>query len=79
MKPWLLLLLAGLLILSTQQTSAKTKRHHYQLVKPGECPMFKISPDYPCDKECVWDSNCDGNMKCCPVGCSRQCFPPGPL
>uniref|UniRef100_A0A098LYC2 Waprin-like protein n=1 Tax=Opheodrys aestivus TaxID=186591 RepID=A0A098LYC2_9SAUR len=80
MKPWILLLLAGLLILSTQLATAKTtKQRRPPKVKPGECPKVKISPDHPCDKDCVWDSDCDGNMKCCPVGCARWCFPPGPL
>uniref|UniRef100_A0A182C6C7 Waprin n=1 Tax=Phalotris mertensi TaxID=1260334 RepID=A0A182C6C7_9SAUR len=79
MKPWILLLLVGVLILSTQQTPVKTKRSDYQIVKPGECPMFKISPNQSCDQNCLWDYNCEGNMKCCPVGCAKDCFPPGPL
>ncbi|KAK9405056.1 hypothetical protein NXF25_009883 [Crotalus adamanteus] len=47
-------------------------------VKPGECPLVKVPADYPCDQECVWDSDCKGDKKCCPAGCARECFPPGP-
>ncbi|XP_070600489.1 waprin-Phi3-like [Erythrolamprus reginae] len=80
MKPWILLLLAGLLVLCTQLTTAKTTgQPNPPKVKPGECPKVKIPPDYPCDQHCVWDSNCDGDQKCCPVGCAKECFPPGPV
>uniref|UniRef100_A0AAU6NT00 Waprin-Phi3-like protein transcript variant X2 n=1 Tax=Micrurus mipartitus TaxID=430902 RepID=A0AAU6NT00_MICMP len=78
MKPWILLLLAGLLVLSPEWTSAKTKGQcRYQIVKPGECPMFKIDPNRPCNQDCACDSNCKGNKKCCPIGCARECFTPG--
>uniref|UniRef100_A0A8C5SHV4 WAP domain-containing protein n=1 Tax=Laticauda laticaudata TaxID=8630 RepID=A0A8C5SHV4_LATLA len=46
-------------------------------VKPGECPKVKIDPDYPCNQDCACDSECEGNKKCCPVGCARECFSPG--
>ncbi|XP_039198330.1 waprin-Phi3-like isoform X1 [Crotalus tigris] len=106
MKPWILLLLAGLLILATQLITAKTTKQlvppkdklsrglesgkqgplfwtHPSAspvfpVKPGECPLVKVPADYPCDQECVWDSDCKGDKKCCPAGCARECFPPGP-
>uniref|UniRef100_A0A8C5SK14 WAP domain-containing protein n=1 Tax=Laticauda laticaudata TaxID=8630 RepID=A0A8C5SK14_LATLA len=45
-------------------------------VKPGECPKVKIDPDYPCNQDCACDSECEGNKKCCPVGCARECFSP---
>ncbi|XP_032094337.1 waprin-Phi3-like [Thamnophis elegans] len=80
MKPWILLLLAGLLILSTQLSTVKTTQNLCpSKVKPGECPKVKIPPDYPCEKECACDSDCTGNKKCCPVGCAMECFSPGPL
>ncbi|XP_015682600.1 waprin-Phi3 [Protobothrops mucrosquamatus] len=80
MKPWILLLLAGLLVLSTQLTTAKTtKQLCPPKVKPGECPLVKVPPDYHCDQKCVWDSDCEGDKKCCPAGWARECFPPGPL
>ncbi|XP_039198331.1 waprin-Phi3-like isoform X2 [Crotalus tigris] len=79
MKPWILLLLAGLLILATQLITAKTTKQLVPpKVKPGECPLVKVPADYPCDQECVWDSDCKGDKKCCPAGCARECFPPGP-
>ncbi|XP_026579254.1 waprin-Phi3-like isoform X1 [Pseudonaja textilis] len=80
MKPWVLLFLAGLLILSTQLATAKTtKQLCPPKVKPGECPKVKIDPDHPCNQDCACDSECEGNKKCCPVGCARECFSPGPL
>ncbi|XP_058032713.1 uncharacterized protein LOC131195101 [Ahaetulla prasina] len=80
MKPWILLLLAGLLMLSTQLASAKTtKQLCSPKVKVGECPKVKIPPDYPCHQKCTCDSDCEEDKKCCPVGCARECFPPGPL
>uniref|UniRef100_A0A8C5SKC5 WAP domain-containing protein n=1 Tax=Laticauda laticaudata TaxID=8630 RepID=A0A8C5SKC5_LATLA len=52
------------------------QRVHIVDFKPGECPKVKIDPDYPCNQDCACDSECEGNKKCCPVGCARECFSP---
>ncbi|KAG8131481.1 hypothetical protein E2320_009411 [Naja naja] len=51
MKPWILLFLAGLLILSTQLATAKSiKQFCPPKVKPGECPKDHSEPQDPMEE-----------------------------
>lgn len=42
--------------------------------KPGNCLPWN-GPG-PCLKNCVKDSDCTGNKKCCSIGCGRLCQDP---
>ncbi|XP_055005933.1 WAP four-disulfide core domain protein 2-like [Boleophthalmus pectinirostris] len=51
--------------------------------KPGSCPpqMLPFFPHHPhhphpCEDECAADCECPRNLKCCYVGCGRQCVCP---
>ncbi|XP_055005935.1 WAP four-disulfide core domain protein 18-like [Boleophthalmus pectinirostris] len=48
--------------------------------KPGSCPppMLHIVAHHPhpCEDECAADCECPKNLKCCYVGCGRQCVCP---
>ncbi|XP_008833955.1 WAP four-disulfide core domain protein 2 [Nannospalax galili] len=42
--------------------------------KPGVCPELEAGSK--CTQECVSDSDCADNRKCCPAGCSSLCSTP---
>ena len=46
-------------------------------VKPGMCPIAQGADQPGCPISCKNDFTCDGNDKCCDLGCSRLCMPPG--
>ncbi|XP_033064357.1 WAP four-disulfide core domain protein 2-like [Trachypithecus francoisi] len=42
--------------------------------KTGVCP--ELQADQNCTQECVWDSECADNPKCCSAGCATFCSLP---
>ncbi|XP_022796484.1 uncharacterized protein LOC111334939 [Stylophora pistillata] len=44
--------------------------------KPGLCPDVPTSPTYSCKSQCETDANCEGEHKCCMMGCGKTCVPP---
>ena len=51
------------------------------IVKKGQCPptsntIFSWYNRFSCTKKCHRDSDCGGETKCCPNGCSTECKQP---
>ncbi|XP_034027525.1 WAP four-disulfide core domain protein 2 [Thalassophryne amazonica] len=47
--------------------------------KPGDCPHVWVNswPWWPCPEECLDDSECNYDLKCCPNYCGQhECMPP---
>ena len=44
--------------------------------KPGMCPVMPTSAAYRCKSQCATDADCEGEHKCCMMGCGRRCVPP---
>ena len=45
-------------------------------VKPGMCPMVQPGTGGVCVEECMNDTQCMGNKKCCSNGCGHTCREP---
>ncbi|XP_044277249.1 WAP four-disulfide core domain protein 3 [Varanus komodoensis] len=74
MRPGLLVL-AGLLVLGTAPTSARSpKRPCPSGGKPGACP--RPTGAGLCVESCSADDACPGDQKCCSNGCGHTCQTP---
>ncbi|KAJ6665611.1 hypothetical protein lerEdw1_001981 [Lerista edwardsae] len=75
MKTLCAFLLVGLLVLMSEMPSASAQGD--PKVKPGSCPTVvgrcrMINPP----NRCTYDSECEGQMKCCETICGRDCANP---
>nr|XP_006817944.1 PREDICTED: anosmin-1-like [Saccoglossus kowalevskii] len=52
--------------------------HRYKI---GECPLPETATGFAaaCVEECSFDTECSGNLKCCPNGCGQTCQDPEKL